>query len=47
MAHSDLAEGTGGLRPPLRDGSGYVNIQHTAGSTPTKDEGRRIKAEVS
>ena len=32
MAHSDLAEGTGEPRPPLRDGSGFLNIQHTAGS---------------
>jgi hypothetical protein len=27
MAHIDLAEGTGGPRPPLGDGSGYLNIQ--------------------
>jgi hypothetical protein len=31
-AHINLAEGTGGPRPPLRDGSVYLTIQHTAGS---------------
>ena len=30
MAHIDLAEGTGEPRPPLRDGSGSLNIPHTA-----------------
>jgi hypothetical protein len=48
MAHIDLAEGTGGPRPSLRDGSGYPNIQHTARSIARmKDEGRRMKAEDS
>ena len=27
MAHIDLAQGTGGLRPPLRDGQGSLDIQ--------------------
>ena len=36
MAHIDLAEGTGEPRPTLQDGSGYMNIQHTAGSIPAR-----------
>jgi hypothetical protein len=32
MAHIDPAEGAGVLRPPLWDGSAYLNIQHAAGS---------------
>jgi hypothetical protein len=40
MAHSDVAEGTGGARPPLRDGARCVTIEHTAGSIARmKDEG--------
>jgi hypothetical protein len=32
MAHIVLAEDAGEPRPLLRDGSGYLDIQHTAGS---------------
>ena len=35
MAHIDLAEGTGEPRPPLRDGSGSLNIPHTAATLPS------------
>jgi hypothetical protein len=34
MAHIGVAEGTGGLRPPFRNGQGLLNIQLTAGSIP-------------
>src|SRR3954452_24339198 len=36
MAHLYLGEGPGGPRPPLRDGSGSLNIPHTAGSIPAR-----------
>jgi hypothetical protein len=46
MAHIELREGPGEPRPPLRDGSGNMNIPHTAGSIAwMKDEGGRMKDE--
>jgi hypothetical protein len=48
MAHLDLAQGPGEPRRPLRDGSGSLNIPHSAGSIARmKDEGRKMKAEDS